>query len=95
MQNVELIVTYTLKDGMRRRFVDEVYAEGIPQKVREEDGCLHYEYCLSVDDEERLVLIEKWQSEQQQKKHLAQAHMQALKVIKERYVLDTKVEMFT
>ena len=63
--------------------------------MREEDGCLRYKYCLSVDDEERLVLIEKWQSEQQQKKHLAQAHMQALKMIKERYVLDTKVEMFT
>ena len=72
-----------------------MYAEGIPQKVLEEDGCLRYEYCLSVDDEERLLLIEKWQSEQQQKKHLAQAHMQALKMIKERYVLDTKVEMFT
>lgn len=95
MQNVELIVTYTLKHGMRQRFLDEVHAEGIPQKVLEEDGCLRYEYCLSVDDEERLVLIEKWQSEQQQKKHLAQAHMQALKAIKERYVLDTKVEMFT
>ena len=95
MQNVELIVTYTLKHGMRQRFLDEEYAEGIPQKVLEEDGCLRYEYCLSVDDEERLLLIEKWQSEQQQKKHLAQAHMQALKMIKERYVLDTKVEMFT
>lgn len=38
-----------------------------------------------------LLLLEEWESEEDQQKHLQMPHMEMLKQIKEKYVLDTAV----
>lgn len=93
MPRLVLHVTYVARPGMRERFVKEAEESGVLEKIRLEEGCLGYEYFYSVEDEERILLVEKWTSEDCQKKHLGQPHMEALKEIKERYIEKTELEV--
>ena len=89
MDEITLIVTYRCKDGKRGSFVRDVAAQGILDKILQEEGCMAYKYAMSATDEDELILIERWASEALQQAHLAREHMQQLKSIKERYVIVT------
>lgn len=92
MQSLMLCVTYTAKPGMRETFIREVYSSGILDKIHHEKGCLEYGYYLSVENEDDILLVEKWETEEQQQIHLKQPHMEVLKSIKERYVSNVRLE---
>lgn len=91
MQQLLLIVTYTAQPGMRAQFVSEVTASGILDTIRSEDGCLGYTYYDDAEDPDRIILIEQWQSQEQQQVHMTQPHMARLMEIKNKYVVDTQV----
>lgn len=92
MASMLLNVTYTARAGEREAFLDAVAQSGLLEVIRAEDGCLGYEYFCSADDPDKILLVEKWESEPQQQVHLAQPHMAELKGIKDRYIVDTQVE---
>lgn len=94
MQNLLLFVTYTAKPGMRDRFVQEIFESGVLEKIRREDGCLGYDYYLSAEKEDEILLIEKWTSKEQQQIHLTQPHMEILKSVKNECIAETKLESF-
>lgn len=94
MEVLTLTVVYTSKPGMRELFVREVLESGILEKIRSENGCISYDYYASEDDVDRLMLIEKWESEACQQIHMQQPHMQDLAAIKERYIDATKIERY-
>ena len=94
MKELILCVTYTTKPGMGDAFVRDVLEQGILEATRREEGCLGYEYYRSVDRADEVLLLERWTSRACQQAHLAQPHMAALKALKERYVLDTRLESF-
>lgn len=94
MQTLTILVTYTAKPGMREIFLNEVTASGILEQIYKEDGCIYYEYYRSVKDRDTLLLVEKWESSDHQKRHMQQPHMTLLNHIKERYVSSTEVEQF-
>ena len=79
---------------MRKKFLEEVKSAGIVGKIGLEEGFISYDYYLSADDPDKLLLVEKWSSEERQKAHLKTEHMGELKKIKEKYVTDTQVERF-
>ena len=87
-------VVYTMKPGMRAQFLEEVAACGAQEAVRRESGCLQYDYFLSVDDPDKLLLVERWTERTAQEVHMTQPHMVPLKEIKERCVADSLVEKF-
>ena len=86
MKNIVLLVRYTTKSGMRGKFVEAVMASGILDQIRKEKGCVSYNYYEDVEDPDKLLLVEEWESEEDQQKHL-----EMLKQIKEKYVFDTVV----
>ena len=83
---VNLLVTYTTKPGCREQFVHEVVAQGVLAAVRAEDGCGMYEYFFSVENENVVMLKERWSSEAHLRAHIAQPHMATLAAIKKQYV---------
>ena len=89
-----ILVTYTIEPGKREAFVDEIFSSGVIEHIRQEKGCLCYEYYSLVEDEEILLLVEKWDSAKHQEIHMQQPHMEQLKKIKDRYVRNTKLERF-
>ena len=94
MDGIILHVTYTCKPAMAGPFVLAVKEAGLQKAIRGEEGCLQYDYHLSCEGEDQVVLIERWQSEEALRRHGAQPHMQRLAALKEPYVLDTRVERF-
>ncbi|NLU25150.1 MAG: hypothetical protein GXW99_10680 [Clostridiales bacterium] len=89
-KNLILTVFYTMKPGCRETFLNRVRDEGIQTAIREEDGCLCYDYYCSAEDKNLLLLVEKWTSPEKQKIHMSQPHMQRLLAIKDDCVANTR-----
>ena len=83
---VILHVTYTAKPGCREQFVRQIVTEGILTAIRGEDGCLAYDYYFSAQDENVVLLVERWESEAHQRVHMQQHHMADLRKLKETYI---------
>ena len=98
MKPLRLLVTYTAKSGQRDAFLRAVLQSGVPETVllpdgfRQEDGCLRYDYFLSAERPDEILLIEEWASAEQQQTHLRQPHMQQLKQQKAQYIAETDVQ---
>lgn len=84
-----LYVRYQAKDGCREAFVREIVETGILTLIREEAGCLAYDYYFSAQDENEVLLIERWESAAHQRVHMEQPHMARLREIKETYIAST------
>ena len=84
-------VTYTMKPGQRAVFLTEVRAQGILDAVRREDGCIQYAYYLPAEEEDTLLLVERWRDRAAQQAHLATPHMAALGRLKEQCVVSTQI----
>ena len=63
-----------------------------PRSLNEEDGCIRYDYYLSEKDPNELLLIEQWESKEDQQVHLTQPHMAAMRKFKDDYILKTTLE---
>lgn len=87
-------VTYILKEGALDDFLEALYTIGVARKTRAEDGCMGYEYFTSIDDPEKLFLVEHWRDEAAQQAHLKSAHLAELAEIKGDYVKETILEKF-
>ena len=91
MDELILYVTYTAKPGCREQFVREIVRRGILTKIRNEDGCMAYDYYFSAQDENVVLLIEKWASPAYQRIHMTQPHMAELMELKEQLIEDTRL----
>lgn len=92
MKKLLLCVAYTARPGMRERFVREMEESGLLETIRAEEGCLGYDYYYPASGADAVLLVEKWASEEHQKRHAAQPYMERLKAIKERYIAGTAVD---
>ena len=89
MEELKLYVVYHAKPGGREMFVRTLVEQGVLTATRNEPGCLAYDYYFSAQDENELLLIERWQSAEHQRVHMQQPHMARLKAIKEQNVDST------
>ena len=79
---LKLSVTYFAKPGRREEFLRRVVDSGILSAIRAEDGCLRYDYYLSCQSENEILLLEAWENREKQQVHMAQEHMKRLMDIK-------------
>ncbi len=84
-----IAVTFTCLPDKREAFIKKVRATGILDAIRAEDGCGKYDYYLSEQDENELLLIEQWQTKDHQQKHLETPHMAQLRTFKADYISAT------
>ena len=91
MTALTMLVTYKAKPGMRQTYVQQLRSSGILKKIREENGCLSYDFYFSEEDENTLLLVEQWQDADCQKIHLEQTHMKEAMAVKEQYIDQTSV----
>ena len=88
-----LHVTYTLKPDMAHRFVEEL-EQGPALKVRAEDGKICYDYFFPANDNNKVLLVEKWRDEAALAAHMAMPHMADVRSIKEKYAESTAIEKY-
>ena len=89
---LKLLVNYTIKPGQRDAFLKK--AAAIRPQILAENGCVQYEYCPSAADENKIILVEQWDSRQAQKIHLDQPHMQGIYAAEKEHVADVTLEYY-
>ena len=94
MEHIILHCIYTCKAGMAQPFVKALKDSGAQEKVRAEDGCLQYDYLLSCEQPDTVVLLEKWRDAAALEQHQTQPHMADIRALKAEYVLDFKLERY-
>ena len=94
MDHIILHVTYRCKSGAAEEFVRAVKDSGVQALVRAEDGCLQYDYLLSLEQDDTVVLLEKWRDGDALALHLSQPHMKTIQEFKADFVQDAVVERF-
>ena len=75
----------------REAFVRNVVTKGVLTAVRAEAGCLGYDYYFSAQDEDVVLLVERWESEDHLRVHMTQPHMATLRQLKEEFLLSTRL----
>ena len=92
MEQFKIAVIYKAKSKeARETFISEIY-QSVVNDIRQEKGCIKYDYYLSVDDETKIVLYEIWESREHQKIHMTQPHMQTAMAIKAKYIDSVEIK---
>ena len=55
-----IYVSFICHEGKREAFVERMKSEGVLQAVREEDGCIRYDYYYADENPNELLLIEAY-----------------------------------
>ena len=91
METMSYCVVYTAKEGQRDVFVQEVFSSGLLETIRNEAGCQTYDFYISEESDERLMLMEDWESEAHREQHLQQPAMQKLSQLITDYIADIEI----
>ena len=89
---MKITLQYFAKPGRREEFLHRIVTGGILDAIRKEDGCQRYDYYLSCQNEDEVLLLEEWESEAQQQVHMEQEHMKQLMEIKNDCIADTRLQ---
>ena len=87
-------IRYTGKSGSARAFAEEMTSSGTVDVIRNENGNLRYEYYLSFDDPETVLLIDEWTDQAAIDRHHASPMMQKITELRDKYDLHMTVERY-
>ncbi len=85
---------YTGKSGSARAFAEEMTSSGTVDVIRNENGNLRYEYFISLDDPETVLLIDEWTDQAAIDRHHASPMMQKITELRDKYDLHMTVERY-
>ena len=85
---------YTGKDGNARKFAEEMTSSGTVDAIRAETGNLRYEYYLSFEDPETVLLIDAWTDQAAIDAHHASHMMAKIASLREKYDLHMTAERY-
>ena len=94
MNGIIVHVTYHCLPGKAEPFVRLLKSRGLQARVRAEDGCLQYDYHLSCEAPDTVVLLEKWRDAAALDVHSRQPHMAEIAACKEGLVTRTEIERY-
>ena len=85
---------YKGKNGAARAFADEMIASGTVEAIRSEEGNLRYEYYVSIDDPETVLLVDSWSNQSAIDAHHASPMMNTIAALREKYDLHMTAEWY-
>ena len=88
-------IYYTGQNGTARKCAEEMVSSGIVDRVRQEKGNTKYEYFYPLDDEETVLLIDCWDSQEALDLHHKSPLMQEIATLRTKYKLKMKVYRFS
>ena len=91
---ITINLRYTGTGGNARFFAEEMTSSGTVNKIRAEEGNLRYEYYVSLEDPETVLLIDSWADQEAINAHHASPMMATIASLREKYDLHMTVERF-
>ncbi len=92
--SITVNLRYKGKNGSARAFAEEMTTSGTVEAIRKEEGNLRYEYYLSLDDQETVLLIDEWTEQAAIDRHHASPMMQKIAELRDKYDLHMTVERY-
>lgn len=92
---VTVNIYYSGVNGNAKKFAEEMLSSGIIDDIRAEDGNLKYEYFFPMDNNETVLLIDRWKNQHALDIHHASPMMSKIAELRKKYGLHMKVEIFT
>lgn len=89
-----IAVKFECFDNKREAYIELLTKEGIVSDIRNEEGCISYEYYLSHSNKNEILLIEKWDKKESQVKHCELPHTKRMLGFKGDYVKSTQLIEF-
>jgi quinol monooxygenase YgiN len=90
---IYVIAELRLKPGMAEKACAE--ACKVVAGTVKEDGCIGYDFHLSVSDPTRLVAVERWESPEALARHMETPHLQAWRAAGKEFVVGRDVQIIT
>ena len=91
---IVLNVTYHCFQGMREKFLEAIMAEGLDAACRAEKGNIKYDYYMSAERDDEMLLVEKWCDAEALAEHGKMPHFARIGEIKGDFVENTVVEKY-
>ncbi len=92
--SITINIYYKGENGNAKKFAKEMVSSGIVDRVRAEEGNLKYQYFLPFDDNETVLLIDRWKNEEALDIHHKSEMMKQIADLRNKYHLSMKVEKF-
>ena len=92
--SITINIYYKGKNGNAKKFVNDMISLGIVDEIRKEEGNLRYDYFYPVDDENTVLLIDSWGSQEALDIHHELPVMKKISELREKYDLHMLVESY-
>lgn len=92
--SITVNLRYTGKNGSAKAFAEEMTSSGTISAIRKEQGNLRYEYYLSLDDPDTVLLIDEWTDQAAIDRHHASPMMRTIAQLREKYDLHMTVQRY-
>ena len=92
--SITINIYYKGKNGNAKKFVNDMISLGIVDEIRKEEGNLKYDYFYPVDDENTVLLIDTWESQEALDIHHELPVMKKISELREKYDLHMLVESY-
>lgn len=80
-------IYYTGINGNARKFAEKMTSSGIVEQIRQESGNKRYNYFFPMDDEETVLLIDEWESQEALDLHHKSPMMKEIAKLREKNTL--------
>lgn len=87
-------IYYTGKNGNAKKFAQEMISSGLVDRIRAEEGNEKYEYFFPMDDDETVMLIDRWKNQEALDFHHKSEMMEEIAKLRNKYELKMRVERF-
>jgi len=94
IMNITVNLYYTGENGNARKFAEEMMSTGIVEAIRAEEGNARYEYFLSMDDPETILLIDRWRDKEALDFHHKSEMMKMIAELRKKYKLRLRTERY-
>jgi len=95
MSTITMNLYYTGVNGNAQKFAQEMESSGTAAAIRAEEGNLKYNYFISMDDPETVLLIDSWKDQASLDVHHASPMMQTIMQLREKYDLHMRAERYS
>ena len=92
--NITFNIYYKSKNGNAKKFAEEMINNGIVDEIRSKNGNLKYEYFCPFNDDDIVLLIDSWESEEALDEHHKSATMKKIVDLRNKYDLHMIVEKY-
>lgn len=92
--SITINLKYHGEDGATRAFAQEMVESGTVAAIRSEKGNEAYDYYISFDDPETLLLIDQWKDQESLDTHHASPMMAKIAELRDKYDLHMEVQRF-